>query len=302
VTGALKAVALFSAMPRPARGVVWMTLATLFYACTYGVVRLLSETIPVFEIVFFRSFLGLLVMLPWLIGAGRGALRTRRMGLYWVRTGLNYFGMSCLMYGIANLALQNVTALMFTVPLFTVMFVALLLKEKVAPARWAALAVGFAGALVIIRPGIIELSVATIGVLATSAAYSLINTSTKSLARTEDSNLIVFYVFSLMTLVSVAPAIHVWVAPTASQWPWVVAMGLFSSAAVQCVTRSLAAADAGVVMPFNFLKLPFSVVIGFIWFTERPDLWTGIGAAIIFTSTLYIARREARIKAAAQTR
>ena len=98
------------------------------------------------------------------------------------------------------------------------------------------------------------------------------------------------------------PAIYVWVAPTALQWPWIIAMGLFSSAVTQCVTRSLADADAGVVMPFNFLKLPFSVVIGIIWFTEHPDLWTGIGAAVIFTTTMYIARREARRKRSDQTR
>ena len=294
MNGTAKAVSLFRALSGSARGVVWMTLAALFYACTYGVVRYLSQAIPVFEIVFFRSFLGVLLMLPWLARTGLGALRTQRMELYWARTGLNYFGMSCLMYGLANLALQDVTALMFTVPLFTVMFVALLLKEKVGLARWFALAVGFAGALVIIRPGIVELSLASIGVLATSAAYSLVNTSTKSLAQTDDSNLIVFYVFALMALVGIGPAIYVWVTPTAWQWPWIIAMGLFSSAATQCVTRSLAAADAGVVMPFNFLKLPFSVVIGFICFTEYPDLWTGIGAAIIFTSTFYISRREAR--------
>jgi len=119
-----KVISLFSALPGPVRGVARMILAALSYACPYGVVRHLSQAIPVFEIVFLRSFPGLLLMLPWLARASLGALQTQRMGIYWLRTGLNYFGMSCLMYGIAHLALQDVTALMFTVPLFTVMFVA----------------------------------------------------------------------------------------------------------------------------------------------------------------------------------
>ena len=111
-----------------------MTLSAVLYACTYGTVRSVSETIPVLEIVFFRSTMGVLFMLPWLARVGLGALKTQRMGLYWVRTGLNYVGMVCLMYGIANLTLQDVTALMFTAPLFSVIFIALLLKERVGPA------------------------------------------------------------------------------------------------------------------------------------------------------------------------
>ncbi len=288
-----------AALSSSTRGAIWMTLGSAFYACTYAAVRHLSDSFNTFEIVFFRSLLGVVFMLPWLMRAGFGALRTKRIGLYGVRVGLNYVGMVCLMYGIAELSLQDVTALMFTVPLFTVIFVASILGEKVGTLRWCALVIGFAGALVIIRPGIIELSFAAIAVVFTSASYSLVNTATKSLTVTEGPNTIVFYVFVMMTLIGIGPALYVWNSPGWWDLPWIIGLGVFSSLATQCITRSFAAADASVVMPFNFLKLPFAVVIGFIMFAEQPDLWTFTGAAIIFASSYTIARREAKARAGA---
>jgi drug/metabolite transporter (DMT)-like permease len=271
---------LFVALPGSTRGVAWMSLGSLCYACTYAVVRVLSESFDSFQIVFFRSSLGILVMLPWLLRCGLSVLRTERYGLYGARVGLNYVGMVCLMYGIANLTLQDVTALMFT--------------ETVGVARWCALVVGFAGAITIVRPGFVEVGLATFAVLCTSALYSLVNTASKSLTRTEDPNVIVFYVFLLMAVVGIGPALYGWTAPAWGDVPWIIALGVVSSLATVCLTRSFAAADASVVMPFNFLKLPFAVVIGMIWFTEQPDLWTVAGAAVIFSSTYFIARREAR--------
>ncbi len=298
MNGTRRAALLFGALPGATRGIFWMTVSAFLYACTYGIVRVLSESFDAFQIVFFRSGLGVLFLLPWLARAGFGALSTNRYGLYAVRAGLNYVGMVCLMYGIANLTLQDVTALMFTVPLFTVLFVALLLGETVGIPRWMALVVGLAGALVIIRPGLIEISLATLGVLGTAASYSLVNTANKSLTRTEAPNTIVFHGFVLLTAMSVGPAYYTWNAVAWSHVPWITAVGVFSSLATLCIIRAFAAADASVIMPFNFLKLPFAVVIGMIWFTEQPDLWTVVGAAIIFSSTWHIARREARREAA----
>lgn len=295
-----RAVTLFSALPGNVRGAVWMAVASLFYACTYGTVRHLSTDFGTFQIVFFRSLFGVLFMLPWALSVGRTGLRTNRHGLYMVRCGLNYFGMVLLMWGLANLAIQDVTALMFTSPLFTVLFVSLILGEVVGARRWAALLVGFCGALIIIRPGFAEISYAAIGVMSTSAAYALVNTANKSLARTENSNLIVFYTFVLMLLVGAGPAIWTWRHPPLETIPWILALGVFSSLATQCVIRAISVGEASAVMPFNFLKLPFAVVIGFTFWNEFPDGWTGLGALVIFSSTWYIARRESARRAAAR--
>ena len=288
-----RAVAVFTALPGTTRGIAWMIFATIFYAATYGVVRLLSTEFSVFQLVFFRSIIGVLLMMPWLISGGIGQLRTPRPVTYAWRSSLNYGGMVFLIFGLSTLQLQNVTGLMFTTPLFTVLFVALFLGEHVGPRRSIALLLGFAGAMIIIQPGFHELSWAVLGVLGTSSAYAVVNVSTKTLARTDSSNTIVFYDFLLLSLLGVVPAILYWSEVRLEHIAWVAAMGVFSALARQGVIRALSAGEASVVMPFNFLKLPFTVCIGFVWFAENPDLWTGIGAVVIFASTYYIARREA---------
>jgi drug/metabolite transporter (DMT)-like permease len=290
------AVKVFSALPGTTRGIAWMIFATIFYAATYGVVRLLSTEFGVFQLVFFRAIIGVFLMMPWLIRGGIGQLRTPQPVTYAWRSSLNYGGMVFLIVGLSNMQLQDVTGLMFTTPLFTVLFVALFLREHVGPRRGIALLIGFAGAMIIIRPGFHELSWAALGVLGTSSAYAVVNVSTKTLARTDSSNTIVFYDFLLLSALGVVPAIIYWSEVRLENVFWVAAMGVFSALARQGVIRALAVGEASVVMPFNFLKLPFTACIGFVWFAENPDVWTGIGAAVIFASTYYIARREAVLK------
>lgn len=291
-----RAMTVFSALPGTTRGICWMIFATIFYAATYGAVRLLSTEFGVFQLVFFRSIIGVFLMMPWLISGGIAQLGTPQPVTYAWRSSLNYGGMVFLIFGLSTMPLQDVTGLMFTTPLFTVLFVALFLREHVGPRRCIALLVGFAGAMIIIRPGFHELSWAALGVLATSSAYAVVNVTTKTLARTDSSNTIVFYDFLLLSVLGVVPAIIYWSEVRLEHIVWIAAMGVFSSLARQGVIRALAVGEASVVMPFNFLKLPFTACIGFVWFAENPDLWTGIGAGVIFTSTYYIARREAALK------
>lgn len=224
-------------------------------------------------------------------------MKTTKVGTYSIRTGLNFGGMVLLMWALGNLELQTVTGLMFTTPLFTVLFVAIILGEHVGLRRGAALVIGFVGAMVIIRPGYVELSWPMIGVLLTSAAYALVNVTTKTLSVTDSSSKIVLYVFLGMTVLSLGPAIYTWNTIAVSHVPWILGLGLLSLLAVQGVTRALAAGEAAVVMPFNFMKLPFAAVLGVFLFAELPDLMTGVGALIIFASTYYIARREAYLRA-----
>ncbi len=300
MTSLSRAVRLFEALPAPTRGIFWMVFASAFYAATYATVHHLASDFDTFQIVWFRSAMGVLLMLPWLMKAGVSTLKTDRFGLYAARTGMNYAGMVMLMWGLAHLQLQTVTGLMFTSPLFTVLFVATILGERVGIRRWSALVVGFIGAMIIIRPGGVDFGLTSLAVLSTSALYALVNTTTKSLATTDDSNKIVFWVFFLMMIVGLGPTIYTWKPIALDHLPWIVALGIFSSAATQGVTRALAVGEASVVMPFNFLKLPFAATLGLVFFAEIPDLWTGIGALVIFASTYYIARREAALRAAAK--
>ena len=151
-------IAAFGNLSPVTRGALWMTGASLFFSITFGVVRQISGEMSSVEITFFRSLFGVCFMLPWLIRSGINSLRTSRLWLFGFRSTALYAGVVCWFYGLAHLDLAEATALYFTAPLFTVLFARATLKEKVGPRRLAALLAGFAGALIIIRPGLVEMS------------------------------------------------------------------------------------------------------------------------------------------------
>jgi drug/metabolite transporter (DMT)-like permease len=210
------------------------------------------------------------------------------------RTVVSYSGMLCWFYALANMPLADATSLMFTLPLFTVLLARMFLGEHVGLDRWAATAIGFCGALIIIRPGFATVGLAAGAALYTALSYAGANAMTKSLVRTEDSNVVVFYNFALLGVIAVGPAIHAWQTPAWSDVSWILVFGVLSLVAQQCITRSFAAAPASVVTPFQFLKLPFVALIALMWFAEEPDPWTWLGALVIFASAYVIVRREAR--------
>ncbi len=282
-----------AALPGAVRGALWMSAASFFFAVIYVVIRRLTLTVPIQELVLFRAVLGIAFMAPWLMRAGRGALATRRKWIYVWRTVLSYSGMLCWFYALANMPLADATSLMFTLPLFTVLLAATFLGERVGLDRWMATAVGFGGALIIIRPGFVEIGLAAGAALYTALSYAGGGVMTKALVRTESPNAVVFYSFALLTVISLGPAIAWWRTPVWQDVSWIVAFGILSAVATQCVTRSFAAAPASVVVPFQFLKLPFVALIALLWFAELPDPWTWLGALVIFAGTYAIVRREA---------
>ena len=281
-------------LPDPVNGVLWMASASLFYSFIYIAVRNLTDALSISQVIFFRATLGALFMLPWLARAGLIALRTRRMKLYILRVALAYAGTVGWVYGIARMELADANALLFTLPLFTVIFAALLLRETVGLHRWAATIIGFAGALIIIRPGVVELSLPALATLFAAAAFSLALIATKSLVGTEDPNAVVFYLYTLMIPIAVGPAIADWTPLAWGQVPWLLALGVLTVGAQQCSTRAFKAAPASVVMPLHFLQLPMIAVLAFVAFDQTSDIWTWVGAAVICASTYYITLRESR--------
>jgi drug/metabolite transporter (DMT)-like permease len=192
-------------------------------------------------------------------------------------------------------------ALSFTTPLFATIGAALILGERVRARRWTATLVGFAGVLVIVRPGSVALDWgAGLAILsmALSAGVTLI---VKNLTRTERPDVIATYMVLIMTPMSLAPALFVWSWPAAHIWPWLVAMGAMGSCGHMCFLRSFALAEASAVMPYDYTRMVFAAVIGYVFFAEVPDDWTWVGAAIIAGAAIYIAHREAQLRQSAAT-
>jgi drug/metabolite transporter (DMT)-like permease len=268
-------------------------LAAALFASLTALVRHVSARVPPVEIVFFRSVFGLLFMLPWALGAGLANLRTRRLGMHGVRALAALGSFICWYLAFAMMPIAEATALSFTAPLFATLGAALFLGEIVGLRRASAVAVGFVGAMVILRPGIEAITLPAILVLA-GAAFNAVSVLTiKSLSRTESTGTIVIYLGLLMTPMSLVPALFFWTMPSLETLAWLAGVGLVATLSQLTLSRALGVADATAVLPFDYSKLIFAAILGHAIFGEQPDLWTWVGATIIFAATLYTARREA---------
>lgn len=293
MTAATRAAA-FAALPGPVRGAAWMIMGGVSLVVMAIVIRHLQPRFHVLEMIFLRSVVSLILILPWALKQGLAEIRTERLGLHVFRNVIHYLGNVGWFIGVVTVSLADVSALAFTVPLFTVVLAALVLHERVGPPRWIATVVGFAGALIIIRPGFAEIGVGTVALVLSSMFYAASQTATKKLSATESANRVLFYMALVFVPVSGIPAAFVWVTPGWTDLVPIFLLGLTGYTAHFCIVRAFAAADASFVIPFDFLRLPVSALFGFLLYAERPGLWTFLGAVIIFGATWYNTVRETR--------
>lgn len=281
---------------RVLRGVAWAVVSMAMFTLTPVFVRFLSSEMHAVEIIFHRSAIAAVALAAWFLWRDISRLRTRVLKAHMGRSVLNFAGMTLWFQAIVAMPLAEATALHFTLPLYTVILAALFLRERVGWRRWAATAVGFLGALIVLRPGAVPISAPAIMVLASAAFYGGAVVMIKLLTRTDAALPIAFYSNLLMAAIALVPTIFLWQGPALSDVPLILALALIGTAAPYCFTRALINLDASVVAPLDFLRLPFTAFVAWLIFVEVPDRWTWVGAAVIFGSTTYVARREARLK------
>lgn len=283
----------------PVRGALWMTGAAVSLVVMALTVRYLAARVHVLEQIFLRSVVNLALLTPWMVAVGFASLKTRRLGGHGLRNVFLYGANVAWYFSVPVVALADLAALQFTQPLFTVVLAALVLREVVGGHRWIATAVGFAGALVIVRPGFEVVDGGTMLVLLASLLYAAAFIVTKSLADTESGNRVVFYMTLFVLVFSFVPAMFVWVTPAWSDVPAIVLLGITGYSTHYCTTRAMAAADASFVSPFDFLRLPLSALAGIYIYMEKLDPLTVAGALIIFGAAYYNTRQEGRATARA---
>ncbi len=279
-------------------GVLWMAGAALCFSASIGLVRHLSDSMSTFEIVFLRQLMGAAVMMPWLWRAGLGALRTRVLALHGARAALGYLGMAASYYSITLIPLADAVSLQFTSPLWVAVLAMVVLGEKVGLNRWFAVALGFIGVLVIMRPGFAEIGLGMVVALSAALFYAGGDITVRALSRTDSIAVIMFYGYVLQLPFAVVPAALTWTTPGWDAVPALIAFIAVALGAQYCMTVSLSIADASLVTPVLFLRLPLVAVIGVVIFAQTPDTWTWVGAAIILSSTYVLSRWEGRGKSA----
>lgn len=274
----------------PIAGAVFlMILASGLLTSQHGLVRYLASDLHPIEIVFFRNFFGLIIFIPWLARAGLRALKTDRFGTHALRATLNAGSLMAYFMALSLIPLANATALFLSVPLFVTLGAFLLLGERVGPARWFALAAGAAGALIILRPGIVDVGVGSLLVLVGAVFAASTRLLAKSLSRTDSPAVIVAYVTILMTPVTLVAATFVWQWPSLMELPLLVAVGALGSLGQLSFVKAYSLVDVSFAEPMVFTRLLWAALIGYLLFAEIPDVWTWAGAAIIVAATACIA-------------
>lgn len=285
-----------TALSAPVRGALWMCGAASAFAAMITLVRHLTDVFDPLEVVFFRNLFGLLAMLPWLTHQGFGSLRTARLGLHILRAAIGMAAMVLWFTTLSLMPLAEATALSFTAPIFTSVLAVLVLGEVMRVRRWTATAIGFLGALIILRPGTEALDPVAVLAVVTAATWAASTILVKMMARTESTGAIVTYLTLFLTPLSLVPALFVWQTPTLGELGWFALLGAAGSAGHVCMARALATADATLVIPFDYLRLPLVALLAYLIYGEVPSVWIWCGGGLIAASSIYIARREARLR------
>ncbi|MFN0318243.1 MAG: DMT family transporter [Burkholderiales bacterium] len=276
--------------PAPAspvwRAAFWMGGAMCCFLAMAISGRELARELTTFQVLFFRSLVGLAVIAVFLYRAGWPHVRTQILGTqvlrtHFVRNFVHFTGQYGWFYGVALIPLTEVFALEFTMPIWTAVLAPFLLGERMTRMRVLVVLIGFAGTLVILRPGIAIVHPAALAVLAGAFSFALAHTLTKRLSRSEAPLSILFYMTLIQLPIGFVFSLHHWVWPSLSAWPWVIVVGNAALFAHYCMTRAFQLADATVVIPMDFLRLPLIATVGFGFYGEKVDAWVLAGAVIL---------------------
>lgn len=274
------------------RGALWMGGAVLSFSAMAVAARELLRAMGTFEVLFWRTAVSFVLLLPVVARLGLSTLRVASMPLHLWRNVVHFTGQGCWIYAIGALPLATVFAIEFTFPVWTSLLAMIFLRERLTPPRLVMLGLGLAGVLIILRPGLGVFHPASLVMLFGSLNFAANMIFTKRIAATDSPYALLFWMTVLQTPVSLALAWPTWIMPEGWQWAWVVVIGCFSFFAHYCLTRSMKLADATVVVPIDFFRLPLIAVIGALLYAERFDAFIMVGALVIFAGTYYSISRE----------
>lgn len=285
-----------AAPSRTVQAVLLMICASATISALWALLRWGAETMHPIYMVFWRSLFGAIVLLPLFLKSGTAPLRTRRLPLHFLRSVCSLFAMVGIFYSIAHVPLAQGMAINYSAPLFATLGAALLLGETLHRRRIVAVLIGFLGMLVVVRPGFQEVHIGILAALMGAMAMASSLLCVKKLSATEATQTIILYGNTLCLPLSLGLALIYWQPMTWHNFGLLALIGAVSSTAQWFLAKALSMADAGAVLPLDFLRLVFVTLLGIALFGETPDGFTWLGAGLILFSTIYIARREARQK------
>ncbi len=286
-----RAAAYWVTLPPNVRGALWLLLSATCFTAMAVLAKTLGDRLDSLQLAFFRMFIALLVIVPFLIRGGMASIKTHYPLLQVARGVVGSTAMMCGFYALVHLPLADALAYNFTKALFVVPLAYFILKEPAGPRRIGAVLIGFVGVLVMLRPTV-EIDPAALVALAGALCVAMATIFVKIVVKDAPVTLM-FYTGVVGTVVAGIPAAFVWITPTWNEMGLLVLMGVFAAGAHNCFIRGYREGDASAIVPFDYSRLVFAAIAGFLIFGDVPDWLTIAGAVIIVATTLYIARREA---------
>jgi drug/metabolite transporter (DMT)-like permease len=275
--------------------VLFMILSGFFATTMHCLIRFATEDHHPFEVAFFRTIFVLIIFLPLVARNGITSLKSNNVKLQTFRAIVGSVAMLCMFYGLSITELAKATALMFTVPIFATILAILFLKEIVGIRRWMAMLVGFSGALIVLRPDI-ELGFGPLLILCASLMWSSSMLMAKTLTKTDTISSITFWQAAGLIPATFILAIQVWEWPSLSQLFMFLMIAIAGTLVHWFLNEALKRAEISALLPLDYLRLIWSVSMGFIFFNELPQAGLWFGAALILGASTYIGIRQTQKK------
>ena len=275
------------------KAITFNLLAWIMLPIMDGFAKYLSADLPVLQITWARYFFTVVFTFPVMLFFFRKYLVwTDKPKLQFIRGLILLCANICFFYAISVISLAKALTLAFIAPLIVTAFSPIFLGEKVGFKRWSAVIIGFIGSLVVIRPGFVEINLASLAALATGIMYGFYLIITRKLSTSDNPLLTLLLTGVVGAIIGTFIVPFVWVNPTFTEWSWLILMGLFACLGHILLIYSLKYADASKLAPFGYLEIIPNIILGYYFFNDFLDFWSFSGLFIIISSGLYVIRRE----------
>jgi drug/metabolite transporter (DMT)-like permease len=261
-----------------------------------------TRELNVFQIMEVRSILGFCMLYPLIrMNGGFAAMKTARPLQHIIRNLIHYGAQLGWFFALTLIPLGQVVSIEFTMPIWTAILAAAFLGERMTAWKIAAIVLGIVGVIVIVRPSTGEVNPGQLIALAAAVGFGISIAMVKSLTRTENTLAIIFWMLVVQSAAGFFPAIYVWVWPSAWAWGWIVVIAFCGTFSHYCMARAMLYADATVVIPMDFLRVPLSAAAGWLIYSERLDLFTVLGASLILAGNLLNLKSAGSVPARARS-